>query len=94
MEPIQLTTQEFVVYTILANAVIGFVLGLVPLAFGFVKNQRKYAFFGLIACIVGGAVLGIFLSIPLAAIFTWLIFKSSNTKSNSSTGDDTDTSIS
>lgn len=94
MEPIQLSTQEFVVYTILANAVIGFVLGLIPLVFGFIKNQKKLAFFGLIACAAGGAVLGIFLSIPLAGIFTWLIFKSSRTNSNIGTGDSTHTSIS
>ena len=80
MEPIQLTTQEFYLYTILANTALGFMVGLVPLAAGFIKGQRTYAFFGLVACVVGGAILGIFLSIPLAALFTWLIFRAANSK--------------
>lgn len=90
MEPIRLTTQEFLLYTILANAAIGFLLGLIPLTFGFIKHQRKYAFFGLIACIAGGTVLGILLSVPVAAIFTWLIFRASNSKSNIGTKDNGD----
>ena len=77
MEPIQLSTQQAMLYLILANTAIGFVIGLVPLAFGFVKRQRKYAFYGLIACTVGGAILGFFLALPLAAVFIWLIFRAS-----------------
>jgi len=87
MEPIQVTTQEFFLYTILANTAMGFLIGLVPLAAGFIRHQRKYGFYGLIACVVGGAILGIFLSLPLAAVFTWLVLKTSHPKSDSiSTG--------
>lgn len=82
MEPIQLTTREAVLYAVLANTVIGFLIGLAPLAIGLIKGRRKYAFFGLIACVAGGAVLGLLLSIPLAAVFIWIIFRSSNSSSN------------
>jgi len=91
MEPIHFTTQEFFLYTILANTAMGFLIGLVPLAAGFIKAQRKYAFFGLIACVLGGAILGIFLSVPLAAVFTWLVFRASNSKpDNVSAGSEDD----
>jgi len=54
---------------------LGFLLGLIPLVLGLIKKERKYAMFGFLGSLIGGAVLGIFLSIPVASIFTWLILR-------------------
>ena len=75
MESINLTTREAMMYATLINAGIGIALGLVPLIFGIVKRNMKYGVTGFLAAIVGGAILGIFLSVPISAIFTWLIVR-------------------
>lgn len=75
MAQINLTTTEAILYTSLAHAVIGLLLGLIPLVLGFIKKERSYAVFGFLGAIIGGAILGIFLSVPVAAIFTWLILR-------------------
>ena len=72
-----MSTQQAVLYLVLANTAVGFVIGLVPLAVGFIKGNRKYAFYGLIACTAGGAILRFFLALPLARVFIWLIFRES-----------------
>ena len=59
----------------LIGAAIGFLLGLIPLVLGLIKKKRKYAMFGFLGSFIGGALLGIFLSIPVASIFTWLILR-------------------
>ncbi len=87
MEPINVTTRDFYIYALLINAAMGFLLGLIPLVFGMLKGQRKYAFMGLILSVVGGAILGLLLAIPVAAIFTWLIFSKSG-KAQTSPADD------
>jgi len=94
MEPIRLTTQEFYLYSLLVHAAIGLLLGLIPLTIGFIKHQKRHAFFGFLACILGGAILGIFLSLPLAAIFSWLIFKASNSKPHIEENDNVDSPLS
>ena len=82
MEPVQLNYQEAFFWGIVINAGIGFVLGLIPLIIGIVKRNFKYGIFGHVAAAVGGAVLGIFLSVPAVIIFTWLILKNSNSPRN------------
>ncbi|MEJ7848298.1 MAG: hypothetical protein WKF92_09440 [Pyrinomonadaceae bacterium] len=82
MEPVQLNYQEAFFWGIIINTGIGFVLGLIPLIIGIVKRNFKYGIFGHVAATVGGAVLGIFLSVPAVIIFTWLILKNSNSPSN------------
>lgn len=69
-----LTTQTMI-YGILLTAGVGFVLGLAPLIVGFVKHKKKYGFIGFIASILGGALLGLLLAVPVAAVFTWLIVR-------------------
>ena len=59
----------------LVPAAIGFLLGLVPLVTGFVKGKVRLGIFGLIASTLSGALLGVILSIPAMAIFTWLIVR-------------------
>jgi membrane associated rhomboid family serine protease len=75
MEQIKLTTNEAILYIALFNIGLGILFGLVPLIFGFIRKERSYAVFGFLGSIIGGALLGVFLSIPVAAIFTWLILR-------------------
>jgi len=75
MEQIKLTTTEAILYTSLLHASFGLLLGLIPLVLGFLKKERSYAVFGFLGSIIGGAILGIFLSVPVAVIFTWLILR-------------------
>lgn len=57
------------------GAALGLLLGLIPLVLGFIKKERSYAVFGFLGSIIGGSLLGVFLSVPIVAIFTWLILR-------------------
>ena len=57
------------------GAALGLLLGLIPLILGFIKRERSYAVFGFLGSIIGGGILGVFLSVPIVAIFTWLILR-------------------
>ncbi len=50
--------------------------------------SARYAFLGFVLTIVGGAILGLLLAIPVAAIFTWLIYRDARTTSRSKRRDD------
>ncbi len=75
MEQIRLTSNEAIIYITLLNVGFGILFGLIPLILGFIKKERSYAVFGFLGSIIGGLILGLFLSIPVAAIFTWLILR-------------------
>ncbi len=75
MEPSTLTPQQAIIFGVLINAGVGLVIGLIPLILGFVKRNVKYGVYGFLASIVGGALLGILLSIPAAIIFSVMIFR-------------------
>ena len=87
MEQITLTTTEAILYTSLLHASIGLLLGLIPLVLGFIKKERSYAVFGFLGSIIGGSILGIFLSVPVAAIFTWLILRKPKNQSTEATAE-------
>ena len=72
---------------LMVAAGLGFLVGLVPLMIGFIKGNIKYGVIGLAACIAGGSILGVFLSIPAAAIFSWLILRGSKTAAPSAEPD-------
>ncbi|QYO65695.1 hypothetical protein [Leptolyngbya sp. 7M] len=78
MEAIRLTTQEAIIYVTLLNAAVGFFLGLIPLGFGIFKGKPRLGILGIAASTIGGALLGVFLSIPAMAICTWLIVRDSH----------------
>ena len=59
----------------LIGAILGFILGLIPLILGLVKKKRKYAMFGFLGAFLGNAILGLILSLPIVGIFTWLILR-------------------
>lgn len=76
MGEMELTTTEAILYVALINAGIGLILGLIPLGFGVFRGKLKLGIVGIIATIIGGAIFGVFLSVPAMAIFTWLIVRS------------------
>lgn len=53
----------------------GVVFGLIPLILGLVKKNLKFGAIGFGSSIIGGAILGIYLSIPASAVFSWLILR-------------------
>jgi hypothetical protein len=65
--------SELIVIAIVA----GVVCGLVPLIFGLVRGETGLAWGGFGACIVAGFLLGLLLALPMAIIFTVLIWKNS-----------------
>ena len=75
MDEIRLTASEWVVYIALRGAVIGLVLGLVPLIAGIIKKKVRKGVIGLVVSTLGGALAGIIISLPAMAIFTWLILR-------------------
>ena len=75
MQEIRLSQSEAVTYVILIHAVIGFVLGLIPLVIGIVKKKTKLGLLGLVVGVVAGALIGFLGSIPSMAIFTWLVLR-------------------
>lgn len=60
---------------LIANAVLGFLFGTFPLVAGLFWGNRRYGFLGFVVTVAGGAVLGVFLSYPLAMLFLWLIVR-------------------
>jgi len=88
MEEIRLTSREAYLYGALFTACIGFVIGLIPLVIGIVKKKLKLGVLGLLASTVGGAILGLILALPFAAIFTWLILKQQPSTATTSDGSD------
>lgn len=79
MDNIQISIDQARNYIILINVVLGLLFGVFPLLAGIKMNNRKYGIYGFIGAIIGGAILGVFLSFPIAAVFTWLILKKSFT---------------
>lgn len=79
MQTTELLGDNALYYLPLIGGAVGLILGLVPLVAGIIKKKIRLGFFGLVASTVGGAILGIFLSIPAMAVFTWLILRSSET---------------
>ncbi len=57
------------------GAGLGALLGLLPLILGLIKKERSYGVFGFFGSIIGGAIMGILLSLPIVGIFTWLILR-------------------
>jgi hypothetical protein len=74
-EPIRLSTQELLIYGTLINAAVGLFLGLIPLCFGFFLGKRNLGIMGIVGSTLGGAMLGIYLTFPIIAIFMWLIIE-------------------
>lgn len=83
MEPLHITYKEAIIYMTLINAVVGLILGLIPLIVGIKKNKSKLGILGLLSSTIGGAILGLILSLPIIGVFLWLILKKEPTISES-----------
>lgn len=75
MEPIHISTNEAILYLALINGAVGFVLGLVPLGFGYFRGRRRLGAIAIMTTTIGGALLGIIFIIPAMALFTWLVMR-------------------
>jgi hypothetical protein len=75
MDPIHISRTEALVWVTIINAAVGFFLGLIPLGFGMFRDRKRLGILGIFATTIGGAILGVFLSIPAMAIFTYLIIR-------------------
>ena len=75
MEPIRVEGFEAVLLFGAITGAVGFVLGLIPLGFGYFRGRTKIGVLGIIASTLGGVVAGLFLSVPAVVIFMWLIIR-------------------
>ena len=82
MQEIRLTTWEAVLYVALIGMAAGFLLGLVPLIYGWRKAKTKLGLVGFIVSIVAGAVSPI-LSLLTLVIFVFLIARKQPMESTS-----------
>lgn len=62
----------------LGSLISGAIVGAIPAICGAMKQKINLAIGGFFACIVASFVLGLVLSIPVCAIFLFLIFKKTN----------------
>lgn len=72
MDPSEMVARYGVWIFFYINIGLGLALGLIPLSVGLVKKRAKVGAAGLAACVIGGAILGVFLSLPACIYFTWL----------------------
>ena len=86
MEPIRISPYTLIYIW----AGVGLVAGLVLLLFGWYKGKTKLGALGLLSSIVGGALLGIFLIVPVFIIFVWLIYRTPRDSAPAETPADAD----
>lgn len=55
---------------------VGFIAGIILFLIGWSKGRTKIGALGLLCSVVGGGILGIFLIVPVFAVFLWLILRS------------------
>ncbi len=79
----KITYNQVLIYLSVINVILGFLFGAFPLIAGLLLKNRKYGIWGFIGSIIGGAFLGLFLSFPIALIFTWLILRNMTPKESS-----------
>lgn len=75
MDPSEMVARYGVWIFVYINTGIGVVLGLIPLSIGLIKKRAKLAGGGFLACVIGGALLGLFLAVPACVYFTWLVVR-------------------
>ena len=75
MEDLRISYRELGNYIIYLNILMGVLFGSLPLIAGLALGDRKRAWIGFILAVIGGALLGIFLSYPIALVFLLLIVR-------------------
>ncbi|MBX3298773.1 MAG: hypothetical protein KF736_04830 [Acidobacteria bacterium] len=87
MDPIQLSTRDAILLAAAVNAAIGLVLGLIPLLFGYFSKNLRIGLIAVAVTVIGGALLGVIVSIPATIIFTYIIFHRSRGRKGLPTDD-------
>ena len=67
--------DEEVVELLMVALVLGAVIGAIPAISGAVKGKIGLAIGGFFACVGANLILGLLLSVPICALFMFLIFK-------------------
>ncbi len=57
------------------GAIVGFVVGLVPLILGFTRKNIKFGVIGFVLSIVGGTFFSLLGALPISAVFSWLALR-------------------
>ena len=70
---------------LVAGLIAGLVCGLVPLVYGLMRDRGRLALLGLGASALAGLVLGLILAVPVAAIFAFLIYRSTHPRATAET---------
>ena len=84
MEPIVRLNPYTLIYIGLG---VGFVAGLILLLVGWLKGKVRLGAVGLVASVIGGGLLGLFLVVPVFAVFLWLILRRAPISSPADAGD-------
>ena len=63
--------------SLIEGVLLGLICGVFPLFFSAGRDRLKFGFGGLLACVLGGVLLGLLLAIPIGILFLWLIFRQS-----------------
>jgi hypothetical protein len=75
MENITLTWDDITKYVIYFNILLGILFGTLPLIVGLLVKDTRFAVLGFILTVIGGGIIGVFLSYPLAIVFLVLIVR-------------------
>lgn len=69
------------------GAILGYILGFIPLIFGIVRHKVGLGILGLVSSIVAGSIASFILALPMVALFVWLITRDAKTVPAAQTGD-------
>lgn len=69
------------------GAILGYILGFIPLIFGIVRQKIRLGIFGLVLTILAGSLASFILALPMVAIFVWLITRKVKTTPAAEPGD-------
>ena len=67
--------NAFTLGAIIGSIISGAIVGAIPAVCGVIKHKLGLAIGGFFACLVASFLLGLILSVPVCAIFLFLIFK-------------------
>ena len=70
--------NEYLIGAIIGSLLSGALVGAIPAICGAIKRKLGLAIGGFFACLVSSVLLGLILSVPVCAVFLFLIFKKEN----------------
>ena len=70
--------NEYMIGAIIGSLLSGALVGAIPAICGAIKHKLGLAVGGFFACLVSSVLLGLILSVPVCAVFLFLIFKKEN----------------